>query len=229
MAFDANSLSNMFWRNIKLLFIAFFPSSLFAANVHDHFPDKIESSQKYVFYSHGLIVEGTNPTPVNARWGKYEFPMIKKALADTDYNLIAYHRAKNTEPKAFAQKLVSDVRLLITQGVSASNISLIGFSRGGAITIETSNLLANEKVNFILLAACGRYVGNQPSLKMYGNVLSIYETSDEVGSCQFLIDRSKQVTHFTEIAISTSKEHGAFYTPIPQWVEPVKKWLKDAN
>ncbi|PHN91905.1 alpha/beta hydrolase [Pseudoalteromonas sp. 3D05] len=189
----------------------------------------MERSQKYVFYSHGLIVEGTNPTPVNARWGKYEFPMIKKALADADYNLIAYHRAKNTEPKAFAQKLENDVRLLIAQGVSASNISLIGFSRGGAITIEASNLLANEKVNFILLAACGRYVGNQPSLKMYGNVLSIYETSDEVGSCQFLIDRSKQVAHFTEIAISTSKEHGAFYTPIPQWVDPVKKWLKDAK
>lgn len=229
MAFDARSAITMFWMSIKLLFGVFFPSSLFAADVYEQFPDKIERSQKYVFYSHGLIVEGTNPTPVNARWGKYEFPMIKKALADADYNLIAYHRAKNTEPKAFAQKLENDVRLLIAQGVSASNISLIGFSRGGAITIEASNLLANEKVNFVLLAACGRYVGNQPSLKMYGNVLSIYETSDEVGSCQFLIDRSKQVAHFTEIAISTSKGHGAFYTPIPQWVDPVKKWLKDAK
>lgn len=229
MAFDARSAITMFWMSIKLLFGVFFPSSLFAADVYEQFPDKVERSQKYVFYSHGLIVEGTNPTPVNARWGKYEFPMIKKALADADYNLIAYHRAKNTEPKAFAQKLENDVRLLIAQGVSASNISLIGFSRGGAITIEASNLLANEKVNFVLLAACGRYVGNQPSLKMYGNVLSIYETSDEVGSCQFLIDRSKQVAHFTEIAISTSKEHGAFYTPIPQWVDPVKKWLKDAK
>ncbi|WP_245321354.1 alpha/beta hydrolase [Pseudoalteromonas sp. KS88] len=229
MAFDARSAITMFWMSIKLLFVVFFPSSIFAADVYEQFPDKVERSQKYVFYSHGLIVEGTNPTPVNARWGKYEFPMIKKALADADYNLIAYHRAKNTEPKAFAQKLENDVRLLIAQGVSASNISLIGFSRGGAITIEASNLLANEKVNFVLLAACGRYVGNQPSLKMYGNVLSIYETSDEVGSCQFLIDRSKQVAHFTEIAISTSKEHGAFYTPIPQWVDPVKKWLKDAK
>lgn len=35
---------------------------------------------------------------MNPRWGTYEFPMIKDALSDDEYNLIAYHRAKNTKP-----------------------------------------------------------------------------------------------------------------------------------
>lgn len=213
----------------KLLFLLLFSSAPFAGEVFTAFPSTIDATQKYVFYSHGLIVEGTNPRPVNSRWGTYEFPEIKAALADTDYNLIAYHRANNTQPKAFAQKLASDVRLLIAKGVPAGNISLIGFSRGGAITILTSNLLANNDVTYIILAGCGRYLQNNPELDVHGSIYSIFETSDDVGSCQLLIDRSKGVKRFTEISISTDKEHGAFYTPIAEWVVPVKTWLKQST
>lgn len=213
----------------KLLFLLLFSSASFAGEVFTAFPSTIEAQQKYVFYSHGLIVEGTNPRPVNSRWGTYEFPEIKAALADAGYNLIAYHRAKNTQPKAFAEKLANDVRLLIAKGVPAGNISLIGFSRGGAITILTSNLLANKDVTYIILAGCGRYLQNNPELEAYGNIYSIFETSDEVGSCQLLIDRSKDVKRFTEISISTDKEHGAFYKPLAQWVVPVKTWLKQST
>lgn len=213
----------------KLFFLLGFSSAPFAGEVFTVFPSSIDAKQKYVFYSHGLIVEGTNPRPVNLRWGTYEFPEIKAALADKNYNLIAYHRAKNTQAKAFAEKIVNDVRLLIAKGVPGGNISLIGFSRGGAITILTSNLLANKDVTYIILAGCGRYLQNNPELDAYGNIYSIFETSDDVGSCQFLIDRSKGVARFTEISISTDKEHGAFYTPIPEWVVPVKKWLKQST
>jgi hypothetical protein len=31
---------------------------------------------------------------------------------------------------------------------------------------------------------------------------------------------------FSEISISTGKEHGAFYRPMPEWVKPLKTWLK---
>mgnify|MGYP001197410146 CR=1 FL=1 len=64
-------------------------------------------------------------------------------------------------------------------------------------------------------------------VKVYGHVKSIYETSDQVGSCQFLIDRSDDVASFNEISISTGKSHGAFYNPLPVWVEPVKQWITD--
>jgi len=203
-----------------------FSLSCAAGQVYTAFPETVQPSQTYVFYSHGLIVEGDNPTPVNPRWGTYDFPAVKQALADDAYNLIAYHRPKNTNPESFARKLASDIDRLVSKGVSQENIVLVGFSRGGEITAITSNIVASDKMKSIILAGCAGYVKHNKALQVHGDVYSIYETSDEVGSCQFLIDRSPAVKAFQEISISTGKEHGAFYTPIDEWVVPVKNWIK---
>jgi len=214
-------------RLIISLFYAFvFISNSYAGDVFEQLPTKIHENEKYVFYSHGFIVEGTNPTPVSTRWGKYDFPQIKKSLADEQYNLIAYHRAKGTDPRAFAKKLASDIKILVESGVQYQNIYMVGFSRGGAITVLTSNEVRSKKINSIILAGCGSFVTTNQDVKVYGNVHSIYETSDGVGSCQHLINRSDKVQSFEEIAISTGKGHGAFYNPIPEWVVPVKNWIK---
>jgi hypothetical protein len=201
-------------------------SNSFAGELYTSFPTKINADEKYVFYSHGYIVEGDNETPVSSRWGMYDFPLIKKTLSDEKYNLIAYHRPKDTNPRTFAKKLALDIKTLVKSGVQYKNISLVGFSRGGAITVLTSNEVKSDEMNIIILAGCGSFVTNNQEVKAYGNVYSIYETSDGVGSCQHLIDRSVHVKHFEEIAISTGKEHGAFYTPIPEWSIPVKRWIK---
>jgi len=200
-------------------------SGVLAGQIFDKMPTTINPQEKYVFYSHGFIVEGNNPKPINPRWGVYDFPAIKKTLADSQYNLIAYHRAKNTNPREFAASLAENRKNLVNKGVPFENITLVGFSRGGAISILTSNILASDKLNLIILAGCGGFVSRNQKVSVYGNVHSIYETSDGVGSCQHLIDRSKNVKNFQEIAISTGKEHGAFYTPISAWVTPVKAWI----
>jgi hypothetical protein len=197
----------------------------FAGNIYEQFPETVNASEKYVFYSHGLIVEGDDPTPISPLFGKYEFPQVKQALADDGYNLIAYHRAKNTEAKAFAKKLVRDVNLLIEKGVKPENITLLGFSRGGVITIRASHYLKSSKVRIGLLAACPRDIKDGAELRLYGKVYSMFETSDSVRSCQFLIDQSPQMTSFNEIAISTGQGHGAFFRPLPEWIIPVKAWL----
>lgn len=201
-------------------------SNCTANNIYENFPNEIKPNEKYVFYSHGFIVEGTNPTPINPRWGMYDFPQIKKVLSDDSYNLIAYHRPKDTNPREFAKKLTENANTLIHNGVRPENITFVGFSRGGAITILTSNYLASGKVNFVILAGCSKFVKNNPELEVFGNILSVFETSDGVGSCQFLIDRSQKVETFKELSISTGKEHGAFYNPLPEWILPVKKWIK---
>ncbi len=198
-----------------------------AGEIYESFPETIDANQKYVFYSHGYIVEGTNTKPKHPEWGIYDFPEIKKVLADDNYHLIAYHRAKHTEPFQFAKKLAKDVAKLIAADVKPSNITLLGFSRGGALSILTTNELKLSEINTIILAGCAGLIKKHTQVKVYGHVKSIYETSDQVGSCQFLIDRSDDVASFNEISISTGKSHGAFYNPLPVWVEPVKQWITD--
>ncbi len=191
------------------------------------FPDKIDKNTRYVFYSHGYIVEGGNPTPVHPRWGTYDFPAIKSALADPDYHLIATHRPAGTSPFVYAEKLAAEVTTLVNNGVPASNIALIGFSRGGFITVITTGLLRNDKINIVLLAACNSRLAKRQDIRLYGHLLSVYETSDSVGSCEHLVDAHQTtVRSFQEVALSTGKEHGAFYTPEETWLAPVKNWLK---
>ncbi len=200
-----------------------------AGALYTSFPEKIYPDEKYVFYSHGLIVEGDNLMPVDKRWGVYDFIAVRKALADPHYNLIAYHRPKKTVPDEFAQKLATDVRKLLQAGVKAENITLLGFSRGGEITLLALDKLRLDKINTILLAVCGGFVKKHQEYQAYGNLYSIYETSDFAGSCQFLTDRNNSTHSFQETSISTGKEHGAFYQPLAEWIVPVKAWLKKAT
>jgi len=201
-----------------------------AGEVYDKFPEQVNASEKYVFYSHGFIVEGTNPTPKNERWGVYEFPAIKKSLADKEYNLIAYHRTKGTDPFVHAKLLANDVRKLLHKGVLAKHITIMGFSRGAFITSLTSHYLEETPVNTVLLAGCGRIVSSKYSgIKMNGAFLSIYETTDGAGTCAKLKNRSPKLSSFDEVSISTGKEHGAFYRPIAEWVLPVKQWIKEKS
>ena len=64
-------------------------------------------------------------------------------------------------------------------------------------------------------------------LQFSGHVLSVRETSDDlVGSCNGLANDSVNLGSFKEITISTGKEHGAFYLPRPEWLDPVLNWIE---
>ena len=204
-------------------------ANVFSHTIHTQFPSDIDANGKYVFYSHGFIVEGTNPKPVDKRhgWGLYDFPAVKQALSDSSHELIAYHRPKGTDPYEFSYKLASDVRRLVRAGVAPENITLIGFSRGAFITALTSHNLANVEVNTVLLAGCGRFASDRyKNMSLYGRALSIYETTDASSTCKKLETRSPELQSFDEIAITTGLSHGAFYRPLDEWVKPIKTWIK---
>lgn len=201
-----------------------------AGGVYDRLPDKINSEDKFLFYSHGYIVEGDNPRPIETKfgWGMYDFPAIKAALASEDYHLIAAHRPKNTDPFKYATELNRQVRQLVDAGVPAANITIMGFSRGAFITGLASDKLADLSVNTVILAGCGGLGSARfPDIRVYGHVLSVYEKSDQAGTCKKLKDKSKGLTSYTEIEINTALEHGAFYRPLPEWLIPVKKWIRE--
>lgn len=198
-----------------------------AAEIYEDFPRSIRPAEKYVIYSHGLIVEGAEQKPVHPEYGVYDFPAIKLALlAKGQFNVIAPHRPKSTDGDAYAGSLVTGVLKLIRSGVDPRNITLVGFSRGAQLTLQASSLLRNRGINTVLLAVCssGDFAAAPPT-DLGGRLLSIYEVTDVVGSCAGLAGRSHLLS-FEELAISTGRKHGAFYQPLQEWVDPVLDWIQ---
>ena len=66
--------------SISCYFLFCLISQPLSAEVYSDFPTDIQSDGNYVFYSHGLIVEGTDPRPVHPEFGVYQFPEIIQAL-----------------------------------------------------------------------------------------------------------------------------------------------------
>src|SRR5258708_22738168 len=177
-----------------------------AVEIYDHFPDSIHAGERYVIYSHGLIVEGNDPKPVSPKYGQYDFPAIKQSLfKDGGFNLIAYQRPKRSDD-SYADTLKSWVHRLIDAGVAPSRITLVGFSRGAQLTALSSNGLSSAGINTALMAICeDGEVSHASGLNLGGNLLSIYETSDELrGSCGKLAAISR-LKSCEEVAISTGK------------------------
>lgn len=193
---------------------------------YDGFPSHINKEQAYVFYSHGFIVEGTNPTPVHPEYGRYDFPAIKSAIAGIGgFNLIAHHRPAGIDADDYAAQLAQWARLLIDAGVPAEKIVLVGFSRGGMLTAMASSQLRDLSINTVILASCVEGdIQSSPPLSLGGRFLSIYERTDGPGTCMTLAARSNLIS-FAEIEINTGKSHGAFYTPAPEWISPLADWL----
>lgn len=198
-----------------------------SAEVFPDFPENVQANTNYVFYSHGLIVEGTDPRPIHPEFGVYQFPEIVQALhASANINLIAHHRPAGTVRENYAQQLTGWVNRLLAAGVPAKNITLVGFSRGAQITLLAANALRESGINTVIMAVCfdGDYPSD-PQLELGGHVLSLYETSDVVQSCSSLLQRSAEADSVQEIAITTGLRHGAFYTPLDAWLNPLRDWL----
>jgi hypothetical protein len=144
-----------------------------------------------------------------------------------EFNLIAHHRPKGTDVEAYVDcTLESWVRRLVAAGVASEHITLVGFSRGAQLTARASSRLRTLGVGTALMGVCSE--GDFAPVVLGDPVLSIYETTDVVGSCAGLARRSG-LKSFEEIAISTGKRHGAFYRPLPEWLVPLKAWIARTN
>lgn len=186
-------------------------------------PDK---SEHYVFYLHGLILENAGPRPVSPEFGVYDYPAILDALQGPDTKIIAAQRASGTGSFEFAGRVVGQIQTLLAAGVPPGNITVVGFSKGGAITLYISSFLRQPDVRYVILAGCGDWLSELPQLRLTGKVLSIIEASDTLASsCAALAKRAPEPQAFNEIVLSTGKGHGTFFVPRPVWVNPTREWI----
>jgi hypothetical protein len=126
--------------------------------------------------------------------------------------------------------VADQVRRLLAAGVAPQRISVVGFSKGGGIAIIASALLANDRINFVFLGACGDWVLNRDDVNVRGRILSIFEKSDELGtSCQPLFAQATALRQPGELVIQTGLGHGAFFRPRKEWLEPLFAWLAEGR
>ncbi len=178
-----------------------------------------------VLYLHGKIIEDQGDNAVHPVYGTYEYGRIVAELRNEGHTVISDIRPADTDRAEYADFVVNEIESLIGRGTAPEDIVVIGFSKGAQIAILVSHKLANDDVRFVIQAVCGSWLAGNKALRLYGNVLSQYETSDRAGSCEELFERSPART--CEMPISTGLKHGAFYRPIDEWFLPQQRWIAE--
>jgi len=188
-------------------------------------PDPIDPGARYLIYLHNQFWETAAPGEVHPQFGPYDYEGILEAFAARQLTVIAERREPGADPPMSADRVVRQVRDLIAAGTPPQAITVVGFSKGGAIAILASSGLANDGVNFVVLASCGRWLASRPDLVPHGRMLSIVEASDDLaGSCRPLLERAPAGSQTSEIELHLGGGHGAFFVPQSDWIDPAVEW-----
>jgi len=188
-------------------------------------PAEIDPDARYLIYLHGAIIERAGVRPTHPQFGVYEYQQILEVFAERGFVVISEARPSGTDGTAYAATVVDQGRALLAAGVPPEHVTVVGFSKGGGIAITASSLLAEDKINFVFMGACGRWLDSRPEIVPHGRLLALREASDElVGTCEAIFDRSVGPGEQKEIVLELGGGHGAFYRPQPEWVDPVVEW-----
>lgn len=185
-----------------------------------------QESMKHIFYLHGMIIEVQGINAVSDQFGPYEYTGIIDSLKATGAEVHSEVRTDKTDFYEFGKKISKQIDELIAKGVSPSNITVIGASKGGMIAMYISDMNTNN-VNYVLLGSSSDYSQKTFDFNLHGNVLGIYEKSDNVAGndYQHWIKKSTNATSFEELQINTGLGHGFLYTPNKAWLDPARKMI----
>jgi hypothetical protein len=188
-------------------------------------PETIDPGARYLIYLHNRFLETAAEGDVHPTFGAYDFQAILAAFAERRFWVIAERREPGADPAAWATHVSAQVRRLQAAGVPAGRITVVGFSKGGAIAILACSEIADDRVNFVFIAACGDWIEAVSGLEPRGRLLSIREASDGLaGSCEPLFTRARAGAETSEVELRLGGGHGAFFRPRDEWIEPVVAW-----
>lgn len=212
---------------ILFLFLSYI-SSISAQSITDAVPDKVDRTRPYLIYLHGGIVQDMGVDAVSEDFGSYEYYKILEAFRVKGFNVISQVRPKGTEITAYANVLAEQIRLIKKRGIKDKNIIVVGASLGAYMSLEAAKALGRSKIRYVLIGLCSEYAIDRYSKykgKLIGNFLSIYEQSDQKGSCQTIFEPSNRSVKFKEIRTNTGRGHGFLFKPDEEWVTPLFDWI----
>lgn len=194
-------------------------------------PTHINKDARYIFYSHGRIIEDQGVPAHSPRFGPYEYVNILETLEGEEFTVISEPRGPDTDVSENARDMKLQIQALLDAKVPASHITIIGASKGAYIASLVSHELANSEINVVLLAGCSQGALLQmieQDMKLFGRVLTIRDMDDVdlAGSCAPILKTSPGVSDFEEILTQEKLSHGLIYTAHPTWVTPAMTWAK---
>jgi hypothetical protein len=196
-------------------------------NILESAPVSPDIAKRYLFYLHGLIVEEAGIRPKSEEHGFYEYRLILQEFVKEGFIVISEARAKGTEIKPYAEKIASQVKMLLAHGVLPGNITIVGASKGGVISAYVSNMLQEQEIRYVFLAGLFEKCLVDKDLKLYGKVLSIHDQADKQSITPSLyFQRSEGLGNFQAIVLSLDLGHGLIYRPYREWIDPILQWGK---
>lgn len=198
--------------------------------IHNDMPAKIDPAARYLFHLHGRAIEVQGPK-AKTPWGNYLYDEVLEAFADRGFVVISEARPATTQLAPYATKVASQVTKLLSAGVPPENITVTGFSKGGAIIMLTTATIGNPRVNFVVMAGCLLAGGSRTPADLtaigpppQGRIFSIYDEGDtEASSCASNFAGKSNVM-FKETVLHEGRGHGLFLAPNKVWLDPVVDW-----
>lgn len=197
-------------------------------------PAKPDAGRRYVIYLHARLLEIRAVHEARSKeHGFYEYAAILRNIADRGFTVISEVRPGDTRIPEYARKVADQVGALIAAGVPSRNITVAGFSKGGAIALVVAAQAGSPDVRFVVMAGCGigpfarafEEVVLPHAARMKGRMLSLYDPVDqEAASCRRAFEKADAGFHGEEITLKSGRGHGLFYRPSADWVELVAAW-----
>ncbi len=185
------------------------------------------NAQNYIFFLHNRFIEDVGINGVHPEYGTCEYDAILKAFSKEGFTVLSEVRPYQTNARTYANKIVKQVDSLLKKGVKPSQITVIGTSKGGYIAQYVSGTMNNPELNFVFIGSCSDDdEGDGSGINFCGNILSIYEKTDDFGqSCAKTKSLSTlTVPHYKEIMLNTGIRHGYLYKALPVWIKPAVQW-----
>lgn len=179
---------------------------------------------------HGKIVEDQGLPVVSPEFGEYRYEEILRVLQSCEFVVISEQRPKNADGMEYARRVAVQIAELVRSGLPSDSITVVGASKGGAITTIVSYLVGLPEVNYVLLGACNPPTVEEwrrAGIRLSGNVLAIYDAADEyAGSCEEIFGylESSQLVQHAEIVLHVGTGHGILYQPLKEWIAPTVRW-----
>ena len=193
-------------------------------------PLKINKNDQYLFYLHGAVVTILGNNAINQgapEWGPYEYLTILDSLSQCGFHVISENRKEGVEGNVYVHKIVAQLDTLFKAGVKPKNILLVGASAGWGIVLHVADQLKNNKMNYVLMGGCWVETYKEyEKLKLYGQFLSVIESSDPHGTCVKIFEGRKYIRSFKEIKLNTGLSHGFFYKGRKVWIDPIINWFR---